>query len=306
MKTLVFIVISITSSSAEVFVPKKLCGGDRPCGSANAPAQEKRWIKTEELPVEKVLSAGSETDHPEKPKKQSLPHNRVLSSAPPQTPVRSNEERTNLPAYLRGDRPATTSVDQVVMNTKGRDPRSGLVRAGDMVRAVIEQEIVASPSVPTPIRAMAISGPMKGAMFLGEARLDSELKRVLIEFVRIRPRDTSGTLNVRASGLSLKGSVGLEGDYVSHAGKFFIAELGAAVAAGAVDASIQRNQNSMGNYVQEPSVANQAKTGLATALARSADRAAEAVRQAPEYTKTEGYQEIQILIKDDPTDSGEV
>jgi len=215
-----------------------------------------------------------------------------------------NQENSNLPQYHQGvDRSDAKASEKVMYVATNKSPYLNGLKSGDVIRASIEQAMVASPSVPTPIRAMALNGPFKNSFFLGEATLDRELKRVLLNFTKLRIQNQNTTYALKAQGLSLSGSVGLVGEYHSEAGKFFVAELAAATAAGYLDATTTRNQNAYGNYVQEPSVTNATKQGAVTALSRTADRAAEASRNAPEYTEVEGYQEIQIIITEDPTES---
>jgi hypothetical protein len=207
----------------------------------------------------------------------------------------------NLPSYLKvGNRSGREGDSQVYIAQK---PVNLLkeVRPGEMFRAVIEQEITASSSVPTPIRAQVLDGALKGEYFVGEATLDRELKRILINFTKIRRKN--GTLySVRAAGLSEKGSVGIEGEYHSEIGKFFLGEIASATAAGVLDSTINRNQTNFGTYVQEPSLANSAKTGAVTALSKTADHFADGAKQAPEYTKSPGYQEIKIIVTEDPSE----
>ena len=206
----------------------------------------------------------------------------------------------NLPDYYAGvDRSQMKASDKVVYVPANSQIRLSSVKPGDIFKAVIDQEIKASPSVPTPIRAMVVSDNLKGAYFIGEAVLDRELKRVLVQFNRVR-LDSGQAYAVKAAGLSPRGSIGIEGEYHTQAGLFFMGELASATAAGILDSTINRNQTTLGTYVQEPSVANSAKTGAVTALSRSADRMAEGARQAPEYTDVTGYQQIQIIIQDDP------
>lgn len=208
-------------------------------------------------------------------------------------------ETSNLPVYLRGiDRSNFKASDRVVFTPQNASIRLAGVKTGDVFRAVIEQQIKASPSVPTPVRAMILSGNLKGGIFVGEATLDRELKRVLLNFSKVR-KDNK-VYGIKASGLSLEGSIGLEGEYHSQAGKFFVAELASATTAGFLDATINRNQNAFGTYSQESSLQNSAKSGLVTALSKSADRFAEQARQAPEYTNVKGYQVVQVIVQDEP------
>jgi len=219
-------------------------------------------------------------------------------------PIKSEIE-TNLPNYYAGvDRDEIEASEKVIFVPKSHDPRLKGFKSGDVIWAVVEQEITASPELPTPIRAIATSGPFKGAYFVGEATLDKELKRVLFNFSKLRPKGEDEVYTVKAAGLSPLGSIGLNGEYVSQTGKFFIAELASAAAAGFVDSTINRNQTALGTYVQDPSLANSGKGALVTALSKTTDRMAESVRQAPEYTHIQGYQEIKIMIQDDPVESG--
>ena len=212
------------------------------------------------------------------------------------------QKTTNLPGYYQGiDRSEMKASDRVMYVPQNSSVKLLSVKSGDEFYAIVEDEIKASPSVPTPIRATVVSGALKGGFFIGEATLDRELKRILLTFTKVRSR--SGQIYaVKATGKAPKGTVGLEGEYHSQAGTFFVAELASATAAGFLDSTINRNQNALGNYVQEPSLQNSAKAGAVTALSRTADRMAEQVRQAPEYTDIEGYQPIKIIVQDDPTE----
>ena len=211
---------------------------------------------------------------------------------------------SNLPSYYQGINLDQVQVsDQVVYVAKTNRAKLKGLKSGDMLRAVIEQEIKASSQVVTPIRAIVLSPLFKGAFLLGVASLDRELKRVLFSFSKIRLPESDEVYLLKATGLSRTGSVGLEGEYQSQAGKFFVAELASATAAGLVDAGIQRQQTGFGGYIQEPSYANAVKQGAVSAMGRSTERMAEAYKHAPEFTEIQGFQEIQVLIQEDPTAS---
>lgn len=211
----------------------------------------------------------------------------------------------NLPTYYAEvDRSGIEASEKVVFVPKSHDPKLKGLKSGDVVWAVVEQEITASPEMPTPVRAIATGGPFKGSFFVGEATLERELKRVCFNFNKIRLRSSDSAYVVKAAGLSPRGSVCLEGEYVSQTGKFFIAELASAAAAGFVDSTINRTQSALGTYVQEPSLTNSGKNAAVQALSKTTDRMAEQVRSAPEYTHVHGYQEIQVMIQDDPVESG--
>ena len=263
---------------------------DRPLGVWDLPGRfEKRSLQIEEAKIAK------QPQSKQKRKKSAMTSDRLRISR--SAPIRSD---TNLPQYYQGiDRSQFKASDRVVFVPQNEAVKLKSVKAGDIFQSVIEQEIKASPSVPTPIRAMVISGELKGGFFLGEATLDRELKRIILTFAKVRTPEGK-TYQIKASGLAPKGTIGLEGEYHSQAGSFFVAELASAAAAGFLDSTINRNQTTFGTYVQEPSLQNSTKSGLVTALSKSADRLAEQTRQAPEFTEIGGYQPIQVIVQEEP------
>jgi hypothetical protein len=209
-------------------------------------------------------------------------------------------ESGNLPDYYEGDRSSLRAIESAVFNSQKAGPKLKGIHAGDILKAALPQEIVASSTVPTPIQAILLSGRHQGSVLLGEATLDRELKRVLISFSRLRLKNSDESYSVKASALSPAGSIGLVGEYQTETGKFFLAEMAAATAAGVLDATTQRAQTLNGNYVTEPTLANAGKQGAVAALSKTTDRFAERARNAPEYTKLSGHQEIRIIFQDDP------
>ncbi|MEK6705768.1 MAG: TrbI/VirB10 family protein [Bdellovibrionota bacterium] len=209
----------------------------------------------------------------------------------------------NLPMYLASGERRPPSSDNIVLEpVKISGALLTGLRAGDVLTAELDQSIKASPSVPTPIRARVTAGRFQGAYVLGSATLDHELKRVLLTFERIRLSGNDKTYQLKASGLALSGQVGLEGDYHTQEGFYFVAELGAVATAGYVDATTTRTQNLLGGYQAEPSAANAAKQSAVQALSKSAERLAERARNAPEYTEIEGGRAIQIILQESPTE----
>jgi len=237
--------------------------------------------------------------------KHSKPHRAKQVHSVASTPVHENKESGNLPDFYQGsDRSgyqmsqiADTQVTQVDLKLPG-------LKAGDIIAAVVEQSIKASPSVATPVRAMLVSGPYKGSFVLGQATLDKELKRVLFHFVKLRRPDTDQVYSMKAQGLSPSGQVGLEGEYENQSGKFFVGEFLAGAAAGFADATTQRSQTSFGTYVTDPSLGNAGKQGAVSALSKTAEHFAEQTRSAPEFTQVAGFQSIQVIFEEDPIELG--
>lgn len=259
--------------------------------------------------VKRRIDIAKEPENPVSPsqetRRKKKVHTRISSNqntpGPNQVAIVSN-----LPVYYQGiDHSDFEANEKVVFVPKSSGKYLKGVAPGDVIWTVIEQEIVASPSVPTPVRAMAIGGLTKGGIFLGEATLDRELKRVCISFNKLRLKDHEEVYSLKASALSPRGSVCLEGEYISQTGKFFIAELASAATAGFLDSTVNRNQSALGAYIQEPSLANSGKSAAVTALSKTTERMAENARNAPEYTRIAGYQEIQIIIQEDPVETGQ-
>lgn len=168
------------------------------------------------------------------------------------------------------------------------------LRVGEVLTAEITEEVTVYPESKTPVRAVVTAGRLKDALLVGEATLEKNSKKVLINFKQFRL--AKGEELYQLAGYSL-----IEGEYHSNEKKFFLAEFLSAAAAGVADASINRSQNVLGNYVEEPSLDTTGKRALGAALNKSAERLAEKQRSAPEFTVIEGMTEISILITDQPS-----
>lgn len=228
------------------------------------------------------------------------PEAKQIRAAKPMAPF---DEKGNLPGYMSTDGRRPGSPDGFVLVA---EKTSGAllpgVRAGDVLIGVLEQSVKASPSVPTPIRVRITAGKLRGAIVLGAATLDRELKRILLVFERLRIPGNETAYALRATGLAPSGQVGLEGDHHTQERTYFAGEILAAAAAGYADATTQRTQTLTGGYQIEPSVGSAAKQGAVTALSKTADRFAERSRTAPEYTEIEAGREVQIIIQESPTE----
>lgn len=170
------------------------------------------------------------------------------------------------------------------------------LRSGRVLSAIITESLFAFPDGKTPVRARIINDNLQGGVLIGEATLEKNSKRILIEFKRFLPRNSDDEYQLQASALDPKGILGIEGEYKSQEAKFFTAEFLAAAAAGFTDASIERNQNVYGNYVDAPTADTVGKKALTGALSKTAERFAEKVRLSPSYSVLEGPVVIKILV----------
>ncbi|MDG0816487.1 hypothetical protein [Bdellovibrio svalbardensis] len=205
------------------------------------------------------------------------------------TSVRGNLDKEILviSKYKVEDSAEITPKERVGLKFKG-------LRVGEVLSAEITEEVTVYPDSKTPVRATVSSGKLKGAILVGEATLEKNSKKVLINFKQIR--QNKGEDLYQLAGYSL-----IEGEYHSNEKKFFIAEFLSAAAAGIADASINRSQNVLGNYVEEPSLDTTGKKALGAALNKSAERLAEKQRSAPEFTVVGEVTGISILITDQPS-----
>lgn len=268
-----------------------LCTGDQ-CGNRSlvdeVSQQQAKEVEHEEVtPIPSALSAVEKTGN----RQQRSVRKKLASEI---------DSSSNLPSYYSSsDRDLEISnASRIIENYKETPVKLGDVQIGDVYSALIEQEIICSAATKAPVRALITSGKMRGSLLVGEASLDAELKRVLLNFNKIRPKGMDTVFDIKAVGLSRSGSIGIVGRYHTNSGKFFIAELLSAGTAGFVDATIPRSQNALGNYVQEISVQNSGKAAAISALSKTTERMADQVRKAPEYTQVDGYQEIRVLIQD--------
>lgn len=206
----------------------------------------------------------------------------------------------NLPQeYGRRGRYVADENPVVLPTQKSGVGLSGL-KIGEVIEASIPESVFAFYESRLPIRAIVSRGAMKGAVLIGEASLERNSKRIVIDFKKLRGENSSELWVLQGSSLDSKGVIGLPAKIISNEGKYFTAELLAAAAAGYADASIQRSQNTMGNYVETPSADTINKKALTSALSRTADRFAEKIKAAPEYAILEGPVSIQILITEPP------
>lgn len=174
------------------------------------------------------------------------------------------------------------------------------LKPGQIESAYITQSVLAFGEGRAPVSAKLTDDKGRDIILLGEATLEKNSKRILMDFKSARFKNSSEVFEVKASALDQEGTLGLLGEYVSGESKFFLAELSAAAASGFVDSSISRSVNTFGNQTDERSFDTNSKKALGSALTRTADRFAEKVRAAPEYSVLRGPSPIKVLILEQP------
>lgn len=176
----------------------------------------------------------------------------------------------------------------------------GSLLPGEMQLARIKQSVLAFNEGKAPVAAFLTDDRGREIVLIGEATLEKNSKRILVDFKSARIENSSEIFEFKGHAMDGDGTLGLEGEYFSGEPKFFVAELGAAAAAGFADASVNRPTNAFGNQQEEKSLDTSGKKAIGSALARTADRFAEKVRQAPEYSVLKGPMTIKVLVVEQP------
>lgn len=207
----------------------------------------------------------------------------------------------NLPSYYIGRGHFTSENSPIVLPTQKQNIKSNDLFSGEVITAEIKESLIAFNDAKAPVRAIIKSGKLKDSVLIGEATLEKNSKRILIDFKKLRITSNNQNYEVTGYALDNKGILGIEGKLISGEDKYFAAEFLSAAAAGVADASIDRSQNAYGNYVEKPSTDTLAKKALVGALSTTTNHFSEKLKKAPEYSILEGSLEIQILITEQPT-----
>lgn len=171
---------------------------------------------------------------------------------------------------------------------------------GELQLARIKQSVLAFNEGKAPVAANLTDERGRDIILIGEATLEKNSKRILVDFKTARLENSSELFDFKGVAMGGDGVLGLEGEYQSGEPKFFAAELAAAAAAGFADSAVNRPTNAFGNQQDEKSLDTSGKKAIGSALARTADRFAEKVRQAPEYSVLKGPATIKVLVVEQP------
>lgn len=206
--------------------------------------------------------------------------------------------QSNLPDYyLEEDPPENPTFTKPwrVVSTTEQTRIYGL-NAGTQAMARINQDILVSPGTPQPILAEIMTGQFKGARLLGEATLERDLHRVLMKFHHISY--DGDQIRIAANTLDHNGKVGITGEYVAEDKALMAGSFLSTFLSGFTDSSVERHRDATGNYVDEPTVTNQAKKGLTATLSKAADRMESRANQMPGYTVVKGPVIVQVVFEE--------
>lgn len=228
-----------------------------------------------------------------------------LSPTKAATPLKrknaSPPQSGNLPNYFLVRGHFALENSPIVLPTQKQNIKNNDLNAGEVIIAEIKESLIAFNDAKAPVRAIIKNGNLKDSILIGEATLEKNSKRILIDFKKLRTVYGNQIFDVTGFALDQKGILGLEGKLISGEDKYFAADFLSAAATGVADASIDRSQNAYGNYVEKPSTDTLAKKALVGALSTTTNHFSEKLKKAPEYSILEGTIEIQILITEQPT-----
>lgn len=207
----------------------------------------------------------------------------------------------NLPPEYQFNRKSVSIEESpIILPTNKSGIRFRQLLTGDLIQATLLESVFAFQDSRSPVRAVVTSGPLKDSVLVGEASLEKNSKRIQIHFKKFRDPRNKDIYTLDADVMDESGVLGLNGKYVSNESIFFGAELLSAAAAGYTDSTIDRSTNILGQTTYIKNEDTFAKKALTSALTKSADRFAEKLKSAPEYSILYGPKDIQVLILDQP------
>ena len=208
---------------------------------------------------------------------------------------------SNLPKYLAVVDRREFRIDaplSIQPASKSYDKLPG-IHSGDRLDAVIMENLTVSANSAVPVSAEILEGPLKGGLFLGEAVLEDDLKRIRIDFKSLRLPKTNQTVMITATAMRKGGEYALEGDFTASDTKFLAGQVVAGTAAGFVGTTLERPTPVAGPFYETPNLANAGKNAIIGGLAETAKRMGERATRAPGYTILKGPIEIQVLVLGD-------
>lgn len=185
--------------------------------------------------------------------------------------------------------------------TKGKDKKLNLYR-GDILKARINQDIIAYEGSISPIRGIVTEGSFKGSYVIGNATMDTKTKSISIFFDTLRLKESDNEFKIEAYVQAANGTTGIIGEYESHYWSYFWAEVLANGVSGYAEASKDRENSIYGFSKAEVSPQNSALGAISESAKSTAEKFRERSRIAPEFSKSSGPHNIQIFLIKGPND----
>jgi hypothetical protein len=166
-----------------------------------------------------------------------------------------------------------------------------------MLLAEIPHWIIGFPDERAPVVAIVRDHRFDGVKFMGESWLESNSRRIFIEFKYVVVGGR--TYSLKGTALSALGVPGFEGIYHSNEGSMFAGNFLSAFIAGYFESQVPQYQTPYGQVVQDNSVDSAWKKGMATGAMATADAFKEKLKKVPEFSELRGPTRITILITEE-------
>lgn len=173
---------------------------------------------------------------------------------------------------------------------------------GTRLRAWITKELWVSSGVPQPIQAQITQGEYQKARLLGQAERHPDIEdRVLLSFHTLHfPGRRKKNYTLEAVGMELSGASGLQGKVFSSTHQVLGAALLSNAGQAVTEASIPRQRNRWGEYVEEPSISQLGKKAASGAFSQMTQYFTNQLGKIPGFVQVPSFQVIEVEIQKTP------
>ena len=237
---------------------------------------------------------------------------KIESPTLPQSPKKDRREKkrgslkpsslSNLPNYyfknqIVGNRPTES---QVILPDNSIKEVFLTLKPGDILEAQVEHSVIAFPNEKAPVIAQILQGSFKGSKLVGFSRLETNSKRIFIDFELLSPLSRTHSFEFKGSGLTEIGTPGFEGKYYSKEIKYFTGDFISTFVAAYFDAQVPRFQSPLGGTIEDTSLNSATKKAFSQSAMSSAERFREKLKNTPEFSELTGPFPIRILVLSTP------
>lgn len=203
----------------------------------------------------------------------------------------------NIPDYARRTDSSEQSFKEPGLETSNVSHFSLLsLKAGTVLRAVIEGDVIAYEKSESPVLAVVTYPEQyKRAKLLGKANLDTETKRVNVEFHTMVLASDTTPYTIKGLTSDRDGKLGLGGIHQTDFWQWLWAEVLVRSSGGFLEASTEKEHSIFGSSTAV-TPENAAKKGVSTGLSTVADRFGEKRARASEQTEVRGPTAVNIFI----------
>lgn len=249
-----------------------------------------------ELPQKRVPSGAERRDR--SPVEAPLTHVNSSHRANSLLPKSRDEEAGNKEFV---DRPLSTFVAEspIIAVKPIQEKFPGLIRS-TILKARINDSVVAYDGSKDPVRATVTEGPLKGSVLFGYATMDKVTKSAIVAFDTFVPAGSKDTYKFLATIKDQDGVSGVKGILESDYWTYFFTQLALDTVAAAADATTQKTVSSTGRVNVVPGVDSTVRQGIAGGMAKTAERIAERNQAPPEFVRVDGPIYVRVYVMEQP------